>query len=485
MKLKELLYHTKTLPLAFFLLNFVLKFLFIDAQDICIDEPFTIYHAQFPISDIVQFLQPTNNPPLFEIILHYWIKIFGISPISVRFLPVLFSSLAVIYIYKIARWSVNEKVAIIAALLFTFSGYQYYYAHDARAYSLFLLLTVYSVYQLLMIMDEAAIGKQIGFVITNVLLIYTHYFGFIVWFVLFLYLLINRFNKLKLFSVLYTVSLVFYIPQLLIFFLRTIDSTVHGTWIEEGIGAESLYNKIVLFSNAPVIAVLCLIILFSGLIKLIVVNKSTESKRVLSNLQLLLIWFFLPFFIMFFVSFKVPVFLDRYLIFITPAFYILIAYTSYALFSNELYKNVALSLIAIGFLVTVTINPSKKRDSKLTVDYVREIKDDSTLVIICAHDFINNFTYYYDQKIFSDIVPGDEYNRLTAQLNKENVYPVRRIDEISSETIVKFKKVIFLDAAADFSNPGNGIYDFLKKNYSEKSKMPFKNIFNVYQFQKN
>ena len=87
--------------LALFLLNIIIKVMYLSFQPISHDEPFTVYHAQFDFYNIIHYLKNYNNPPLFELILHFWIKCFGISPFSVRFLPMLFSSLSVVLFYKI------------------------------------------------------------------------------------------------------------------------------------------------------------------------------------------------------------------------------------------------------------------------------------------------------------------------------------------------------------------------------------------------
>src|ERR1700739_1627735 len=89
-------------PLLLFALNVVLKVLYLTTAAIGHDEPFSIYHAQFNIEDILHQIKKGvygNNPPLFEIILHYWIKLFGISPTSLRALPALFACLSPVALY--------------------------------------------------------------------------------------------------------------------------------------------------------------------------------------------------------------------------------------------------------------------------------------------------------------------------------------------------------------------------------------------------
>ena len=139
-------------------------------------------------------------------------------------------------------------------------------------------------------------------------------------------------------------------------------------------------------------------------------------------------------------------------------------------------------ILIIGFAVTMQLNPDKKREVLKTIEFVKQNKDANTLVIVCAHDFINNFAYYYDKKIFQNIIPGKEYETLTQSLNAENIYPVRRISDINPEILKNFKKIIYLDGAADFSNPENGIFKTLESKYALKNKQHFNTIFEVYSF---
>ncbi|MEI6853713.1 MAG: glycosyltransferase family 39 protein [Bacteroidota bacterium] len=106
---------------------------------------------------------------------------FGISAFSVRFLSVLFSSMTVVVIYLTGRKFFSFQTGIFAAFIFTLSQFHMYYAHEARVYPIFVFLTALSLYFSLYICNEPKKKSSYFYLLlANILLIYSHYFGFFV-----------------------------------------------------------------------------------------------------------------------------------------------------------------------------------------------------------------------------------------------------------------------------------------------------------------
>lgn len=472
------------LPISLILANIFIKSLYLVSEPISHDEPFTIYHAQFDVSALISYLKNYNNPPLFEFILHFWIKLFGISEISVRVLPMLFSSLSVFFIYKIGKEFMNESIALVASLLFTFSSMQIWYAHDCRVYSLFLLLTLVSFYMFFKLLKEGKLSllNAVFLLFSNVLIMYAHYFGIFVWIVEGLIILLFYLKQKKVlitFSVLSFVAFIIYLPQITVLSQRFFDSAQNGTWLKKPEGIESIYNMIWSFTNAPVVAVLSIVVLFCSVVKFFVFSDRKIKNQFITYV---IIWFIFPFVFMFFISYKIPMFLDRYLIFLTPAFYLLIALSSQYLFKDKRFSYSLMALFVFAFGFSFSFNPSKKRKIVETVDFIKSKKDEKTIVLVCSRDFSTSFAYYYNQEYFKQIDHMSEYAKLDELFNRDHVYFINRLDSNVIKKIDGFQKIIYLDAGADFSAPGNFIKRDLSNNYKLMEDKFFEELFYIYVY---
>ncbi len=471
-------YSKVIIPITIIILNLIVKGIFIASNSIGGDEPFSIYHAQMDVVSIINQLSTGNNPPLYEILLHFWVKLFGISEMAVRIPSLIFSSITVLFLYKIGVRFFSLKVAIYSSLIFIFSNYQIFYAHEARVYSLMGMFTAISMYFYLKIITHKIDKKTLILLFaSNILLIYSHYFGFFVLFIQLIFIFFNK-NLIKeywRFILLFLgLTLLFYLPNILTLINRFVSS-VGGTWVKPPNGISSIYNILKGFTNAPVLASVVILLLVISIVKRFVIKPNKISIQT----KFVLAWFIFPFFFMFFVSYWIPMFLDRYLIFVSIAFILLIAISADSILEKNYYKYIVPFIICILFIVTSKPNITNKRNVRETVQKIKALENDSTLVIICPYQFILNFAYYYDSKIFKNTNNKNIYENIDTDLQKRNIYGIYNIKDFNYK---KCDNVVYLDAAADFSYPDNDILKTLEANYNLEEKSEFYKIFKVYKF---
>ncbi len=169
------------IPVLFFLFNIILRAFGIEVNSLAGDEPYSVYFAQMDISDILRHMRPGNNPPLYELFLHFWESLFGIEEVAVRVPSLIFTGITAAFLYKIGNEFFSKYTGILAGLLFTFSNYATYFAHEARVYALFGMLTCVSFYYFLRWVNNSyTTSTLVLFTIANALLLYAHYFGVMV-----------------------------------------------------------------------------------------------------------------------------------------------------------------------------------------------------------------------------------------------------------------------------------------------------------------
>jgi mannosyltransferase len=131
-------------------------------------EPFEIFHAS--LGD--------NNPPLYYLLLHYWMLLVGDPEVAIRLPSAIARALGVPVIYGIGRPLISKPAGLMAALILSLSAYQVRYAQEARGYALLVFLGLASYYFLLKLLkDDESWTTSAGYVACTTLLMYTHVYG--------------------------------------------------------------------------------------------------------------------------------------------------------------------------------------------------------------------------------------------------------------------------------------------------------------------
>lgn len=519
------------------LLNIVIRGLYLDANPVELDEPFSIFYSQMGIREIITGLNGGNNPPLYEIFLHFWIKIFGISSFAVRFPSLLFSVLNVYFIYLISKRFFNSRVAILSVILATFSNYHLFFSHEARVYPLFALLTTISFYLLFLIIEKKISFQNLSLLfVTYVGLVFSHYFGiFVVAFqaVLLFSLAFHKTDILKKYFIIIVGLLLTYAYYIPIVFNRFIDSSQNGTWLKPVENIGNLFDIIFLFSNKNRWVYLVFILLLwsvawkffyrlqankyikgfflfgiiplffltsysiffkipfiwrltsahvyiIGFITLILIVYAYQGiiKKNINTLQFIITgWFLVPLLLFFIVSFIIPVFLDRYLIFIMPAFYITLALSMNYLFQSKL-SIYLFSILLISIMIfSFNFNVSNNRFANDIINQTKKLRTSETKIIICPEQYKLTFAYHYNIEYFKD------YKNLMFNLNMDKIFPVYNQIELNN-ILGPLDNIIYIDAHSDFLYPQNGIYNKLNNSYNLIRKIVFQDSTIIYEFKK-
>jgi hypothetical protein len=148
------------------------------------DEIFGVHAARHAWGDLWRFVAADLiHPPLFYALLKLWTSAGGESLLWLRLFPVLTSIAAVVPLLLLARELRLSTRATNAALLVAASnGYLIKYAQEVRMYGLLLLLTLTSLWLFARMLNAAGRARGLLFTLAfvNLLLVYTHYYGWLV-----------------------------------------------------------------------------------------------------------------------------------------------------------------------------------------------------------------------------------------------------------------------------------------------------------------
>lgn len=154
-----------------------------------------------PLKDYIRAIIQTDigNSPSHYALLWAWIKVFGLSDLSIRMPSILFSTLIVGLIFgMVRRYFRSEPLALICAALAAVEPFFIAYSHMARNYCMTIFLTLLGTYLFLRILDRRAedkqpIGLYIAYGLSFALATLGHYLAITIFFCHGIYLLL--FNR--------------------------------------------------------------------------------------------------------------------------------------------------------------------------------------------------------------------------------------------------------------------------------------------------
>jgi uncharacterized membrane protein len=204
--------HRQIIIVSILLAYAALRFWGLTSSCLWIDEIFSVHAAEHAWGEMFWFVaQDLIHPPLFYALLKLWIGLGGESLWWLRFFSVFFALLTVVPFLQLCR-EVKLKLpeTAVALGMLAANGALIKYAQEVRMYSLLLFLSVVSIWLFGRFYFR---GKNIWVLtLVNVLLVYTHYFGWLVVFCEVVSILIFQRIKIRHVVTMTAIALASYVP---------------------------------------------------------------------------------------------------------------------------------------------------------------------------------------------------------------------------------------------------------------------------------
>ncbi len=449
---------------------------------------------------LLEGLENDPNPPLYLILLHYWIPIFGDTEYGVRLLSVVASSLTAGVLFLFTLRFFNWQTSIFASIMFLTSGELYYYSQEARAFSLVLLTVILSYYVFLSLINRPTVGKIVVLGLLNAAVFYLHILStlsvagqlLIFPFLLFKYHPVTApdsetyiWKKFKLFHFIpitykkrqeylnqtinfsiHKKMLLFFLFSLLVFVAllypwmhRIMDLGQNGLknfWLTKPTYREfkdclyDFFNSQSLF-NVYVFSflVFCILILFKKFCE-----QGMNKKMILFALVVGPGLLYLNYFL----AGIQPIFLKRYVLFTVFGFVLLYTYI-FSLVKFNFFLKLSLFLVLSFFSFKKIIYP---RESVYDYDkacvFLKSVQSKNTFI---TNDVQDIFSYYYDKKCFYIKEYVTKHNYLLAK----GILTPFNLDWPKTEDFSKYRLIYYTAAFAAVYDRENKVENALNEKF--------------------
>lgn len=158
-----------------------LSFFFLQAQSIRLDEAQSLWQASRSIPEILTVIASDVHVPLYHLILHVWLQLFGNNIVTARILSLIFYVASIPLLYALGVLAYGRRVALFATLLYSLSPFMNWYGNEARMYTLFTLCVLANQYFFLRIFRSPSRSDLlwVGYVVSAILGVFSHYFFFL------------------------------------------------------------------------------------------------------------------------------------------------------------------------------------------------------------------------------------------------------------------------------------------------------------------
>ena len=375
----------------------LLRFIALTETTLFLDEGYTILFSEISVDTLLKNISKDANPPLGYLFYKTWIAIFGSSTFAIESASVILGCFSIYLFYHLALLIFNRETANITSLMFCLSAFHVHFSQQIRAYSLAICIELICVIFLFKAIRTGLYRYFTAFVIFSTLAFATHYyllFSIIAWFI---WVATQR-KEIKSSSMLSNLSLSSKVSLALItcialFFVWTLFRQAFFyrsfLWIKAP-SWKSFSDILLALSNDSRLLLVIFVTLF-----VVQIYQLIKDSKLPSNILLCLIWLIVPFILSLLASLlNVPVFHNRYFIFVLPPLYLLIANQ---IVKQEKYSVLLLLAICIGSAISLVDYFDKQRSFKYRSDFYNSINNnyssDNQILHLHKRTFIEAWHY--------------------------------------------------------------------------------------------
>ncbi len=145
-----------------------------------LDEAISYLAAQLPVAQIANNTVQDPHPPLYYLLLHFWLDLVPNTDTAVKLLSTLFGILLIPAIYFLSQQLfANHTVSLMSAALVAVSPFHILYSHELRMYTLLMLLVVAATAVTHQARQKENNGWWLAAGLLFLLAVYTHLFAFL------------------------------------------------------------------------------------------------------------------------------------------------------------------------------------------------------------------------------------------------------------------------------------------------------------------
>ena len=146
-------------------------------SDLWIDETLSVNIARLPLDQMGEALRHDGHPPVYYLLLHWWMEVFGQGDAAVRSLSAVISVATLPLIWRIGNAVGGRRCALAALVLMASSPQAVRYATETRMYSLIVFLASAGWLLLRAARRRPTLPRLAGVAVVAGLMLLTHYWS--------------------------------------------------------------------------------------------------------------------------------------------------------------------------------------------------------------------------------------------------------------------------------------------------------------------